>query len=334
MIRRFVFAPRFNLLRPIMALALLYIVLSGPMHVHAATVVLTNPGMAGVSGANAPAVQAFAHGTQHVYFDYTVVTPSSTDRVVAVVYPSGGGSILSNAPVYIATGGAAYVSLAASGSVWPDGGYCTVVYINGYADTLSGQMPLAWTVGSTSSPGCADPMPALRSANVPLGKGWNLLDVPLSGSGIATTETLLSRLNAAGVGAGAAAVYGNGKFAVYLPGYSDPLSLRQYSGVFVLVSNAGTWTVWGRAYLSGLTTPLTAGWSLVAAPFPAAGLQSDALVHEISSACPSDTVGEIATYSPASGYTAYTPGGTPIPVAATNGFWVQSSAPCASWTPS
>jgi hypothetical protein len=177
---------------------------------------------------------------------------------------------------------------------------------------------------------------------VPIISGWNLLDLPVHDSTLTSLSVLVSSLNGQ-LGAGSAtvgAVYANGRFSLYVPGYSADVPLSSTSGIFIRSTKVGTWnglqTVAGSSfYTSGQPVLLAPGWNLVGVPFPAQGLKASKIATEIDPACatPSCTVQEIAIYSNGS-YQTYVPGGgTDLSVPATAGVWIEMSAGT-SWTPS
>jgi hypothetical protein len=140
-------------------------------------------------------------------------------------------------------------------------------------------------------------------------------------------------MNSAGtLGSGAisvAATYGNGRFSLYVPGYSPNQSLSPSQGIFVQSKVAGTWSPPGSAYTTAQPIQLQRGWNLAGAPIPVAGLDASTIVSE-ASAC---TVQEVAIYS-GGAYHTYTPssGGT-LHVASTSGMWIECTGQ-GSWTPS
>jgi hypothetical protein len=165
---------------------------------------------------------------------------------------------------------------------------------------------------------------------VSIAAGWNLVDLPSSGSGIRTAADLVTSLNGS-LGAGAIsliATYANGRYSTYLPGYSTPQALSSTQGIYVLSTTSGTWAPPGSAYTSGQAIALLAGWNLVAAPFPAAGLVTTAIATE-AAGC---SVQTIVVYQNGS-YQSWTPVATPFTVPSTAGMWLQC-ANSSTWTPS
>jgi hypothetical protein len=162
--------------------------------------------------------------------------------------------------------------------------------------------------------------------------GWNLVSVPLQGAAT-SASSLSSSLNAAAGDTVVSVVstYANGRFSLYVPGYSADLSLQPAQGVFVRSSAAFTSQPSGALYNTGQAVTLLPGWNLVAAPYPSAGLMTNTVASE-ASAC---NVQEVATYS-AGSYSTWTPAmgaAAAFLVPATSGMWIEC-ATAASWTPS
>jgi hypothetical protein len=169
--------------------------------------------------------------------------------------------------------------------------------------------------------------------------GWNLISAPVQAGNLTTLSGVVSSLNGT-LGAGSitvAATYGNGRFALYVPGYSSDQSLLPSQGIFVYSSHAGTgsWSPSGTAYSGSQQVLLRSGWNLVAAPYPLAGMSAGTVASEIDSTCSTGacSVKEIAGYS-GGAYTTYIPGSgaTPFTVSATSGMWIEMSA-AATWNP-
>jgi hypothetical protein len=153
--------------------------------------------------------------------------------------------------------------------------------------------------------------------------GWNLIDLPTQNSGVPSASQLVSALNLS-VGSGAIKVVGtytNGRFKLYVPGFSQDLSLNSTQGIFVNSSTAGTWTPAGSIYMAGQPVALHRGWNLVAAPFPVAGLSGAAIASQ-ASGCGVQLVAILSSGS----YQTWTPSSsTSLTVASTAGMWVQCS---------
>jgi hypothetical protein len=195
---------------------------------------------------------------------------------------------------------------------------------NWYAVTYSSTL----TMSIVSGPSEPAPPPT-APPSVSIVKGWNLIDVPGPNSGIASLADITTSINNyIGVGTiSAAATYRNGRFLMYVPGYSANAPLSSTQGVFVLSTTSGTWVPPGSVYTSGQVVNLARGWNLVAAPYPTSGLATDVIAGQIGSA-----VVEIATYSGGT-YKVYLPGSSPpFLVTATSGMWIQSTA-AVTWTP-
>jgi hypothetical protein len=183
---------------------------------------------------------------------------------------------------------------------------------------------------------------AVESIGLPvsISSGWNLLDLPVQDPTLTRMSGLLAALNSQ-IGAGSVAVgalYANGRFTLYAPGYSTDVPLASTNGIFIQSSTSGTWnglqTVTGsRFYSTGQAIALHPGWNLVGAPFPSQGLKASAIANQIDPACgaPPCAVKEIALYSGGS-YLTYVPGGNDLTVPATSGVWIQVSTGT-TWTP-
>jgi hypothetical protein len=175
---------------------------------------------------------------------------------------------------------------------------------------------------------------------IPITASWNLIDLPVHDSTLTSLSVLVSSLNGQ-LGAGSAtvgAIYANGRFSLYVPGYSADVPLSSTSGIFIRSTRAGTWnglqTVTGSSfYTSGQPVSLTPGWNLVGVPYPPQGLNASTIATEIDPACNPGPcrVKEIAIYTGGS-YQTYLPGGTDLNVPATAGVWIEMST-STSWTP-
>jgi photosystem II stability/assembly factor-like uncharacterized protein len=177
----------------------------------------------------------------------------------------------------------------------------------------------------------------IASLGESIAPGWNLLSLPRQLTGISSMSGLVNSVNGS-LGSGTAsalATYVNGRFQVYVPGYSADADLDPSQGIFIRSSaaTAKTWTASGSDYPQGTPVSLNHGWNLVAAPYPGTGLTGDGIKSELGSAC---GLQEIATYSGGS-YHVYTPGGGPsgsgFQVPATAGMWIECSS-SGAWTPS
>jgi hypothetical protein len=158
------------------------------------------------------------------------------------------------------------------------------------------------------------------------------MDLP-SQTGITTLAGLVGYLTQSDqLGAGSvtvAATYGNGRFQLYVPGYSHDVPVQPAQGIFILSSKTGTWVPSGKAYPASQQITLEAGWNLVAAPQPAAGLDGNTIRDEIT---PVGNLTEIAIFV-AGSYQTYLPGiGGSFHVPATSGIWIQVFQGT-TWTP-
>lgn len=171
-----------------------------------------------------------------------------------------------------------------------------------------------------------------------IAKGWNLLSIPLAGTGITSASSLVANTTSHGVAANtiaAVATFTNGRFALFVPGFSADLPLQPSQGVFVLSKVAGTWTPIGSAFTAGQTVTLQRGWNATAAPFPQEGLDAAVLAAQIDPSCSSSacSVKEIAILT-GTGYKTYVPGSSnaSFTVPATAGVWIEMSART-TWQP-
>jgi hypothetical protein len=168
---------------------------------------------------------------------------------------------------------------------------------------------------------------------LPVSAGWNLIDIPLQTTGVTSMSTLVASLTGytqLGSGAvAAAATYANGRFSVYVPGYSTDQPLSPNQGIFLASTRSGLWAPDGSSYASGVGLSLAPGWNLVAAPYPPGGLHASTIASEVRQC----GVQEIAVYS-GGGYQVWTPtSGTDFVVPSYGGVWIECTGP-GSWTPS
>ena len=172
----------------------------GVMPVSAATVALSDVHMAAVAGSNRPAVTHIPSGTAAVYFDYTVITPSSGDTgEIKVFAGTPTGKLVASANLIFSIGASFYAKLAPTQGTWPDGSYCSVLYIDGIPASVNRAMPIGWSVGKVTTPGCR--LPALHvkvSGTLHTGKSGKLT-VSVQGSQKAAAKALI-KLNGTGVG--------------------------------------------------------------------------------------------------------------------------------------
>jgi hypothetical protein len=204
------------------------------------------------------------------------------------------------------------------------------VQSNGSNLTLGGHAYIVPEEWSNSDQSCI--LSPTWSTTVAVAQGWSLIDLPAQTTGITSTSSLITALDASNqLGANAVqvvATYGNGRFSLYVPGYSSDQSLQPTQGIFIDSQTAGTWSVSSPAYTTSQSVTLQPGWNLVAAPYPVSGLSSSAILSE-TAGC---GVSEVATYS-GGAYQVYTPGGSSGTVASTQGMWLLCTT-TSSWTPS
>jgi hypothetical protein len=140
-------------------------------------------------------------------------------------------------------------------------------------------------------------------------------------------------MNASGqLGAGAvmaASTYANGRFSIYVHGYSADQAVAAGQGLFVYSTQRGSWSPAGTTYGTGQVVALQPGWNLAAAPFPVVGITASAVNSEASSC----GVKEVATYS-SGAYSTWVPGEIgDLTIPFTSGLWIEC-AQAGSWTPS
>lgn len=319
----------------VLTTSLVSLALSGPA-THAATVVFAEAHLAATPGPNQLATNHFDSGTSTVYFDYTISTPSEVDQARVVVYAAGIVSPgIAVASLTLTDPTSLYVEIRpAGGGAWPNGSYCIALYVDDAYDTGNGYMPILWTVGIADPVACRTP----DTIGVPIAHDWNLVDVPLA-TRIGSASPLVQSLEVdSDLGAGAIvalAVYRNGAFRLYVPGFSSDFPLDPPDGIFVISARSGTWVPAGSAYTSGQTVTLVRDWNLVAAPYPGGGLTTQQIANEIPSPCASIInciVKEIAVYDNGQ-YKTWMQGQPAFMVPATSGFWILMSMG-STWTPS
>jgi hypothetical protein len=171
----------------------------------------------------------------------------------------------------------------------------------------------------------------------PVEAGWNLLDVPLAGSGVASAANLAAALDSPfelGVsGVQAVATYGRGSYSIYVPGYSADIPIGPGQGVYVLSRSAAPWVPSGTPYRSAPQVAIVPGWNLVAAPYPAAGMSADAAVREIDAVeSHGGSVVAVGTFA-GGAYHVYLPGQrSPMTIPASGAVWIESTG-TAVWQP-
>jgi hypothetical protein len=97
-------------------------------------------------------------GVRNVYFDYTIDVPSADTCEVDIYAEGTSGIPVATGILACSQAGANFVTLPAPGGTWADGGYCTVLFIDDIPDSLSGQMPLSWAIGTGTPPACTEPV--------------------------------------------------------------------------------------------------------------------------------------------------------------------------------
>jgi hypothetical protein len=173
----------------IIAAALLLAALS-PATSHADSAVISSTEMGANGQAGESPVTVFPTGVAVVYFDFTVVTPSSSDTAEVDVYAGGtGGSPVATSGQPLVDTGFYPVPLLPPGNAtsWPDGGYCTVLKIDGVPTSLGGALPIPWIVGNATLPSCA-----LSAGNQPTAIPTGTLGLTTPTPAVTGTITLLS----------------------------------------------------------------------------------------------------------------------------------------------
>jgi hypothetical protein len=166
-----------------------------------------------------------------------------------------------------------------------------------------------------------------------IAQGWNSIDIPLQGSGITSLSALVNSLNGSGqLGAGAitvTATYGNGRFSLFVPGYSADQTIQPSAGIFVFTMKSGTWTPSGSLYTAPQSVSLQRGWSYVSAPFPIGGLTASTISAE-AAGCNLQEVARLAGGS----YHVWTPGTSQdLTIPSGSAMWILCQNP-ATWQPS
>lgn len=181
--------------------------------VSAATVALTGTHMAAKAGSNRPSVTHFRSKTRAVYFDYTVVTPSSNDTgEIKIFAGTPSGKLMASASLVFGVAASFDAKLAPAKGAWADGSYCSVLYVDGVAQTLGGAMPIGWSVGKVTQPGCKNPALHIKvSGKLRVGQSRSLAVtvrashhpvhhalVELKGSGVGLTSVYQGYTNSKG----------------------------------------------------------------------------------------------------------------------------------------
>jgi sugar lactone lactonase YvrE len=81
------------------------------------------------------------------------------------------------------------------------------------------------------------------SARIGLAAGWNLVALPSETSLPYSASRVISQVNGEGGSANVVAVYQNGAYQVYVPGYSSDFSLAPKQGFWVLANAASIWAL-------------------------------------------------------------------------------------------
>jgi hypothetical protein len=148
--------------------ALVILAILGIPASRAASVVITNTFMTDQPGPHQVQETIVPSGVSSVYFDYTVDSPSSDTCEVEVYAEGTAGISIATGILACSQAGANFVTLPAPSGTWADGGYCTVLYIDGVPDSLSGHMPLSWAVGTGTPPSCPEPVVTVGATLTPV----------------------------------------------------------------------------------------------------------------------------------------------------------------------
>jgi hypothetical protein len=170
--------------------------------------------------------------------------------------------------------------------------------------------------------------------SVPLHPGWNLIGMPARPTSPPFHASDLAAGINASLGAGAVqlvAGYGAGAYYVYTPGVSSSdFTMSPGQGVFVQLKQGGSWADTGFTYQQSLTYGLSAGWNLVALPYPA--LTAGGVQRSIDAAAKTSTTQVIAVYANGR-YQTYVPGySQDFALSAQQGVYVLSRS-AIQWTP-
>jgi hypothetical protein len=124
----------------------------------ATTAQVTNVHMAADSTPASSPVSNYPSGTTDVYFDYTVAATSSETGQVYIYQGDTTGNPVAIGDMDLGTAGDQSLDFTApsAGATWDDGSYCSVVVIDGVAQSGGSDGPVAWTVGANqAAPNCS-----------------------------------------------------------------------------------------------------------------------------------------------------------------------------------
>jgi hypothetical protein len=175
----------------------------------------------------------------------------------------------------------------------------------------------------------------MTAMSVPLQIGWNLIGPPLRPSAPPFYASDLAASINASLGANTVqlvAGYGAGAYHVYTPGsVSSDFTLAPGQGVFVQLQQGGNWEDTGYSYQQPLTYGLTAGWNLLALPYPAS-LTAGAVQRSVDAAARSSITQVVALFANGR-YQTYVPGySQDFAITAQQGVYVLSKS-AIQWTP-
>jgi hypothetical protein len=191
----------------------------------------------------------------------------------------------------------------------------------------------AWAAGALQYPTAGQPSALIESTILPqpavtLSTGWNLIDVPVPDASLLHASALIGTIESGypNTTVQALAGYHDGRFSLYVPGYSAQVAIKPTDGLFVLVSSRTTWVPPGSVPAVAVPVALTPGWNLVAAPAPPLGLTAEDVASQANCG-----VNVIVTLS-SGAYHAWVPGDADVAIPATSGMWIECGH-ASTWTP-
>jgi hypothetical protein len=173
-------------------------------------------------------------------------------------------------------------------------------------------------------------LPQAPFTSIALTSGWNSLGIP--SDSYTDAAELISDMQGqnTGLAVRVVATYQRGRFALYVPGYSQTLPLQPTQGVYVLASGSGSWKPQGTP-LGPAAISVRAGWNFLSLSYPTSQHASSICTQLINSGI---TCQEVAIYQNGT-YMTYLPNGsgTDFTVTRDQGFMVLTQSG-GSWTPS
>lgn len=167
-------------------------------------------------------------------------------------------------------------------------------------------------------------------APISLSAGWNLLGLPTTNyTSAAALATEIQSQNP-GLTVSLISVYANGRYLIYVPGFSSDLSLHQGEGIMVLTSRPGVWTPQGSPPATSVSLALVHGWNLISVPYPGS-MTAATVISQLNAAGLNPQ--EIAAWSGGSWQTYLANGtGTNGTISCEQGFMALVSS-SGTWTP-